>query len=110
MIRPALIFSVLTVAFTLLMPPSVSIIGPATASADLLQCMESCIRHEGGNTASNKDTCKMRCANVPAVTGGGTPANKDSGSCMSTYKDCNEACGRNKACKRICKKALMRCQ
>ncbi len=39
--------------------------GPAPAAADLLQCMESCIRHEGGNTATNKTTCKSRCANVP---------------------------------------------
>ncbi len=80
------------------------------AAADLLQCMDSCIRHEGGNSAANKETCKSRCANVPSVTGGSQPGRRDSGSCMSTYKDCRESCGGNKACKRACKKALMRCQ
>jgi len=110
MIRLPLIMSALAAAFFLLPPTSVSVSGPAAASADLLQCMESCIRHEGGNSDANKDTCKMRCANVPAVTGGGALPNKDSGSCMSAYKDCKEACGNDKACGRVCKKALMRCQ
>ena len=81
--------------------------GPA--AANLLQCMESCIRHEGGNSATNKKTCKSRCANIPSATGGAS-ANRDSGSCMSSYKDCQADCGKNKKCKRVCKKALMRCQ
>ena len=34
----------------------------------------------------------------------------DSGSCMSAYKDCQDDCGKDKKCKRVCKKALMRCQ
>jgi len=107
MIRPTLIVSALALAFYLLLPTSLTFTGPGAASADLMQCMESCIRHEGGNTAANKTTCKSRCANVPAATGA---ANKDSGSCMSAYKDCQETCGKNKKCKRVCKKALMRCQ
>jgi len=120
MIRSALFLSALAFAFFLLPPTPASLTGagpfsvsgPATASAagDLMQCMENCIRGEGGNSDANKDTCKMRCANIPSVTGGGAPANKDSGSCMSAYKDCNEACGKDKKCKRVCKKALMRCQ
>ena len=84
--------------------------GAAFAQGGLLQCMEQCIRHEGGNTATNKETCKSRCANVPSVTGGGTSPNRDSGSCMSAYKDCQADCGKDKKCKRVCKKALMRCQ
>ncbi len=79
--------------------------GPAPAAADLLQCMESCIRHEGGNTAANKATCKSRCANVPtALPGAG---GRD---CMAVYKDCNAACAKNKKCRRGCKKRLMRCK
>ena len=110
MIRPIFTLSILAFAFTILLPASTTISGPATASAaaDVLQCMENCIRSEGGNTAANKTTCKSRCANVPVATGGG--ASKDSGSCMSAYKDCQETCGKNKKCKRVCKKALLRCQ
>ncbi len=112
MIRPIFTLSILAFAFTILLPTSGSDFGrgagPAPAAADLMQCMESCIRHEGGNSAANKETCKSRCANVPSATG--APATKDSGSCMSAYKDCQADCGKDKKCKRVCKKALMRCQ
>ncbi len=83
------------------------------AIADLMQCMESCIKHEGGNSAANKSTCKSRCANVQSGMGhedGQGQKNRDSGSCMSSFKDCRESCGGNKACKQACKTALMRCQ
>ncbi len=112
MIRPIFTLSVLAFAFTILLPAPTTLSGPASASAaaDIMQCMENCIRSEGGNTDANKTTCKMRCANVPSMTGGGAPANRDSGSCMSAYKDCQEICEKNNKCKRVCKKALMRCQ
>ena len=110
MIRTTLIISVLTFVFILFQPASNTVTGPGAAKADLLQCMESCIRHEGGNSAANKDTCKMRCANVPSATGRPGPGKKDSGSCMSAYKDCQANCGKNKKCKRVCKQGLMRCQ
>ena len=110
MIRLPLIISALALVFTLLLPTPDTLIGPSAASADIMQCMENCIRSEGGNTDANKSMCKMRCANVPSVTGGGARAHKDSGSCMSSYKDCQETCGKDKKCKRVCKKALMRCQ
>jgi hypothetical protein len=112
MLRFTLILSALAFSFYLLLPASTTIPGPATASAaaDILQCMEKCIRHEGGNTDANKTTCKMRCAGVPSVFSGNAPANKDSGSCMSAYKDCRETCAGDKKCTRVCKKALMRCQ
>ena len=54
MIRPTLIVSALALAFYLLLPTSLTFTGPGAAMADLMQCMESCIRHEGGNTAANK--------------------------------------------------------
>lgn len=110
--RPVLI--PLVVAFTFMLPgapggqtgifPGLEF-GPAPAAADLLQCMESCIRHEGGNSATNKATCKSRCANVPTGRpGAGAP------DCMAVYKDCNAACAKNKKCRRGCKKRLMRCK
>ncbi len=75
MIRPSLrsllFVPFLALAFSFISPQGGFEFGPKPAAADLLQCMESCIRHEGGNTAANKETCKMRCANVPSVTGGG---------------------------------------
>jgi len=114
MIRPIFTLSILAFAFYILLPASGSVFGlnagPASAATDLMQCMESCIRHEGGNSATNKETCKSRCANVPSVTGGGTSPNRDSGGCMSAYKDCQADCGKDKKCKRVCKRALMRCQ
>jgi len=114
MIRRVFALPGLVFAFYLLLPASGSVFepaaGPASAAADVMQCMESCIRHEGGNSAANKETCKARCANVPSVTGGAAPENRDSGSCMSAYKDCQENCGKDKKCQRVCKKALMRCQ
>ncbi len=110
MMRPLFFaFPALALAFVLFSPKDSLEFGPPTAAADLLQCMESCIRNEGGNTAANKTTCKSRCANIPSVTGGAS-ANRDSGSCMSSYKDCKEDCGKDNKCKRVCKKALMRCK
>ncbi len=110
--RPVLI--PLVVVFTFMLPGMLPgppggqtgiFFGPAPAAAGLLQCMESCIRHEGGNTAANKATCKSRCANVPAGRpGAGGP------DCMAVYKDCNAACAKNKKCRRGCKKRLMRCK
>jgi hypothetical protein len=68
--------------------------------------MEQCIRQEGGNTATNKETCKSRCANVPmsAPGQGGPPT------CMARYKDCRGACAKNKSCRKACKKRLMSCK
>ncbi len=106
MIRPIFSLSILAFAFTILLPASGSVSGPAPAAADLMQCMESCIRGEGGNSATNKATCKSRCANIPSMTGG----KRGGGDCMSAYKDCQADCGKNKKCKRVCKKALMRCK
>jgi len=108
MIRLTLKMSLLAFFFAVLPPQPGVGFGPAPAAADLMQCMTSCIKHEGGNSAANKETCKYRCANVPAATGG-PKQQQDSGSCMSAFKDCKENCGKDKKCGRICKKALMRC-
>ena len=82
--------------------------GPGTAFAQggLLQCMEQCIRHEGGNSATNKATCKSRCANVP-MQGAGQGGAPD---CMAQYKDCRGACAKNKSCRRACSKRLRSCK
>lgn len=118
LVRTLLFPPVLAFAFFLLSPAGGFEFGSPAAAAQILQCMEECIRNEGGNTAANKTTCKMRCANVPSVFGqgqgtaaAGQPPPRDSGSCMSSYKDCKEVCGKkDKKCNRVCKKALTRCQ
>jgi len=100
----------LILAFLFLLPiieaPSAAADRPLEVAAGntVMQCMANCIRHEG-NTASAKDTCKLRCANVANPSQGGRK--KD---CMGTYKACNRACGKSdKACQRGCKKNLMKC-
>ena len=79
---------------------------PAPAAADLLQCMESCIKHEGGNSATNKATCKSRCANIPSAARGQGAG----GGCMEAFKDCKVNCGKDRKCARVCKKSLMSCK
>lgn len=75
------------------------------ASQNVMQCMAQCIKHEG-NTATARDTCKPRCADVkaPAATRG----NRD---CMAIYKKCNRGCPKSdKTCRRTCKSSLMQCK
>ena len=110
MIRPFFTLSILAFAFTILLPASGSVFnptaGPAPAAADLLQCMESCIKHEGGNSATNKATCKSRCANIPSAARGQGAG----GGCMEAFKDCKVNCGKDRKCARVCKKSLMSCK
>ena len=80
--------------------------GAAFAQGGLMQCMEKCIRYEGGNTATNKETCKSRCASVPMSA----PGRDGAPDCMAQYKDCRGACAKNKSCRRACKKRLMSCK
>ena len=51
----------------------------------LMQCMQICIRYEGGTTTANKATCKSRCAaaTLKSKTGG----MRD---CMGEYKVCRQ--------------------
>jgi len=75
---------------------------PAGAQ-NIMQCMEQCIRHEGGNSAANKETCKSRCANVPMGKRAGP---RD---CMANFKSCRTGCAKDKKCVRACKKRLNSC-
>ena len=82
---------------------------PAPAPAqpqDIMQCMERCLRHEGRD---QKETCKLRCADLPAVTGpGGRPAGDRD--CMARFKACGRDCGRDRKCAAACKAELMSCK
>ena len=109
--RSAPLMPILALAFVFALPSAPgagSMFGPGAAFAQggLLQCMEQCIRYEGGNSAANKTTCKSRCANVP-MRGAGQGGAPD---CMGRFKDCRGACGKNKTCKRACSKRLLTCK
>ncbi len=109
--RSALLMPILALAFVFALTaapgpgPSFGS-GAAFAQGGLLQCMEQCIRHEGGNSAANKTTCKSRCANVP-MQGAGQGGPPD---CMAQYKDCRGACAKDKSCRRACSKRLRGCK
>jgi hypothetical protein len=75
----------------------------------LMQCMEKCIQYEGGNSSTNKDTCKSRCGAAQLKK---QPAKKQD--CFGTYKACKKPCGKEKigkpnACHQACKATLMTC-
>ena len=74
-------------------------------SETLMQCMQKCIRYEGGNTTTNKQTCKSRCATT-------TLKSKPSGmrDCMGEYKACRKKCDKDKTCQRKCKSKQMSCK
>jgi hypothetical protein len=84
-------------------------IPPAPAQAqqqDIMQCMERCLRHEGRD---QKEMCKLRCADLPSVTGpGGRPAGDRD--CMARFKACGKDCGRDRQCAAACKAELMSCK
>ncbi len=109
--RSVLLLPILALAFVFALPaapgpgPSFGS-GAAFAQGGLLQCMEQCIRHEGGNSAANKTTCKSRCANVPMSA----PGRDGAPDCMAQYKDCRDACAKNKSCRRGCSKRLRGCK
>jgi|GEM_PF-4636847 len=80
---------------------------PALAQQqDIMQCMERCLRYEGRD---QKETCKLRCADVPSVTGQGgrPPGERD---CMARFKACGKDCGRDRKCAAACKAELMNCK
>lgn len=106
MFRPvfSLPFLAMVMVIVIGLPGSGSLTGAAPA-AGLLQCMESCIKHEGGKSATNKATCKSRCANIPSSNRG-----QGAGNCMDAFKDCKVNCGKDRKCARVCKKSLMSCK
>ena len=71
MIRPIFTLSILAFAFYILLPASGSVFGlnagPASAATDLMQCMESCIRHQQGNlqVALRQRAVRDRWRHVP---------------------------------------------
>ncbi len=74
------------------------------AQADLLKCMEKCIRDEGSDS---KATCKTRCAQIPSAFGNGGPRKPD---CMANYKKCLKLCPKkDKTCKKACREQRMSC-
>ena len=79
---------------------------PAFAQTDIMKCMEQCLRYEGKD---QKETCKLRCADIPSVTGPGSrpPGQQD---CMGQYKACQRDCGKDRECHKACKTQLMNCK
>jgi len=80
-------------------------------SETLMQCMESCIQYEGGNSATNKATCKTRCGSK-YVNQNKKPAGQRD--CMGEFKNCNKSCGKEKIgqpspCHKQCKAVLRTC-
>ncbi len=101
--RPML-FATLALAFFLSLMPF-----EKAQSETLMQCMEKCIQYEGGNSATNKETCKNRCG---AKFINQKPAAKRD--CMGEFKGCNKACGKEKIgqpspCHKQCKAVLRTC-
>ena len=78
-------------------------------SDTLLKCMEKCISYEGGNSDTNKATCKSRC-------GSALIKNKLIGvrDCKGEVRACQSKCGKEKigqlsACHKECKALQMSC-
>lgn len=81
-------------------------------SETLMECMTNCIHHEGGNSETNKATCKSRCGskhvNQQSMGSGGK---RD---CVGDFKRCNKSCGKEKIgnpspCHKECKTTLRTC-
>ena len=75
----------------------------------LLQCMEKCISYEGGNSETNKATCKSRCGTAMLKQ---LPVGKSD--CMGEFKSCNRTCGNENIgqpshCHKQCKALLRTC-
>ena len=75
----------------------------------LLQCMEKCVSYEGGNSETNKATCKSRCG--AAVLKQSPVGKRD---CMSDFKSCKRTCGKENIgqpsnCHKQCKAVLRTC-
>lgn len=76
---------------------------------NMMQCMTKCIQHEGGNSATNRSTCKSRCSGASSRQGG---KQRD---CMAEFKSCRRGCGKTKVgkpnkCYRACKDRQMSCK
>ena len=105
MLLPRLIkYFVLGLIFFFLIHASIIVQG--YASSNLFQCMEECLRYEGGNSSTNKNICKSRCAKATIKV----PIQKIPKDCMKVFKGCNISCNNDKKCKKNCKQNLMNCK
>jgi len=77
--------------------------GPADAET-LMQCMTKCVQYEGGNSDTNKATCKARCAESTGATK--RPEPRD---CMKDFKACKKGHKSSSAEYKACKQTLMSC-
>ncbi|MHA1597229.1 MAG: hypothetical protein ACTSV1_00765 [Alphaproteobacteria bacterium] len=106
-------------AFRMTLPPLVTAVGlfailtttpsaPAEAET-LMQCMTKCVQYEGGNSATNKATCKSRCAESTGMTSGAAnPAQPRD--CMKEFKACKKGMKSSSAAYKACKQRLMSCK
>jgi hypothetical protein len=81
----------------------------ASGAETLLQCMQKCITYEGGNSDTNKATCKTRCG---AAMVNQKPAGMRD--CRGEVKACRSKCGKEKIgnpspCHKQCKELQMTC-
>lgn len=75
---------------------------PQVQADEMMDCMVKCIKYEGGNTDTNRSTCKMRCANV----GTSQPQMRD---CGKELRTCIGSCKRDTTCEAACRKASTTC-
>ncbi|MCW9034688.1 MAG: hypothetical protein OQJ97_10765 [Rhodospirillales bacterium] len=76
-------------------------ITPPVAQADIMACMEKCIRDNGKD---EKATCKSSCA------GSIGSMSRKPVDCGTIYKKCRKSCDKkDKACKSACKDAQRSC-
>ena len=101
--RPLLFFAVVL---------SIVLLDPSFRKADggtLLQCLEKCVSYEGGNSETNKATCKSRCGAAMLKQ---SPVGKRD--CMGEFKSCHRTCGKEiigqpSPCHKQCKAVLRIC-
>ncbi len=91
---------IFSLGFAIAFMPSLSY---SASGQNMMQCMSKCIQHEGGNSATNRNICKSRCAKVSI--GGGKQRN-----CIAEFKSCRKGCGKLKKCYRACKEKQMACR
>lgn len=100
-------FAVIAFAFLLSLMPLEEARGET-----LMQCMEQCIQYEGGNSATNKETCKNRCG--AKLLNQQKQQQSGKRDCMGEFKNCNKGCGKEKIgkpspCHKQCKARLRTC-
>ena len=102
MTRTTLGVFLLAAAFALAAPAPESRAAEAgsqlAGTGGLVQCVTDCLMQEGRD---HEETCRMRCSGE---------ARSRPVDCIGVYKACKKDCDRDKACRKVCKKTLMRCK